>query len=114
MPVNALSSVVNRATGVALTIGATGAGWLALTGDLPAAVDAWAGAHSIMAIPAKGAVAFPFVYHLAGGLRHLWWDGASHGAQAEHAGPLEKGPIDTSSYVVAGVSAAGTLAAMLA
>jgi len=114
MPVNALSSVVNRATGVALTVGATGAGWLALTGDLPAAVDAWAGAHPLLAFPAKGVVAFPFVYHLAGGLRHLWWDGASHGAQAEHAGPLEKGPIDRSSYVVAGVSAVGTLAAMLA
>ena len=114
MPVNALSSVVNRATGVALTVGATGAGWLALTGDLPAAVDAWAGAHPLLAVPAPGAVAFPFVYHLAGGLRHLWWDVASHGAQAEHAGPLEKGAVDRSSYVVAGAAAVGTLAAMLA
>lgn len=113
MPPNAVSSVVNRATGVALSVGATGAGWLALTGDLPAAVDAWAGAHPLLALPAKGIVAFPFVYHWAGGLRHLWWDEASHGRQIDHSSPLENSAVAKSSYVVAGVSAVGTLAAML-
>ena len=94
--------------------GFTAAGYLALTGDLPAAVEAWAIAHPVLAVPARAVVVFPIAYHYAGGLRHVWWDHAKHGAQAEHAGPLEKAAVDQSSYVVAGVAGVATLLAALA
>jgi succinate dehydrogenase (ubiquinone) cytochrome b560 subunit len=114
MPINAITSVLNRATGVALYAAAAGGGYLALASpDLAHCVASWAAAHPYLAIPARAAVAFPVVYHYAGGIRHLIWDSAAHGNQAAHAGPLEKGPVDSSSYAVLGASAAATLLAAL-
>lgn len=114
MPINAITSVLNRATGVALYAAAAGGGYLALASpDLAHCVASWAAAHPYLAVPARAAVAFPVVYHYAGGIRHLWWDSATHGNQAAHEGPLEKGPVDSSSYAVLGASAAATLLAAL-
>ena len=115
MPINALTSVLNRATGVALFGASVGGGYLALASpDLAVCVASWAAAHPFLAVPARAAVVFPLAYHYAGGLRHLWWDAAKHGNQAAHEGPLEKGPVDTSSYAVLGASAAATVLAALA
>ena len=46
--------------------GVTGAGIVALVGDLPAAVTALASAGPLLTVPVKAAVAFPLVYHYAG------------------------------------------------
>jgi succinate dehydrogenase (ubiquinone) cytochrome b560 subunit len=114
MPVNAITSVLSRGTGVALYAAAAAGAYAALaTPDAALAVAAWAAAHPVLAVPAKAAVAFPLAYHYAAGVRHLWWDVARHGNQAAHAGPLEKSAVDASSYAVLGASAAATLAALV-
>ena len=46
--------------------GVTGAGIVALVGDLPAAVTALTSAGPLLTVPVKAAVAFPLVYHYAG------------------------------------------------
>jgi succinate dehydrogenase (ubiquinone) cytochrome b560 subunit len=114
MPVNALTSIANRVTGVALSAGITGLGWAALTsGDVAGAVGTWAAGHPAAAVLARAAVAAPLAYHYAGGIRHLVWDGSKHGAQAAHEGPLENDRVAQSSYVVVGVAGVLTAAAAL-
>ena len=116
MPVGALSSIANRVTGVGLSVGVVGLGYAALVGggaDTAAALGTWAAAHPTAAVLARAAVAGPLAYHYAGGLRHLWWDGARHGAQAAHAGPLENDRVTQSSYAVAGVAGLMTAVAAL-
>lgn len=116
MPLSALTSIANRVTGVALSAGITGLGYAALTGGGPevaAALGTWAAAHPVAAVAARAAVAGPLAYHYAGGLRHLWWDGATHGAQASHAGPLENDRVAQSSWAVVGVAGVLTAAAAL-
>ena len=146
MPINATTSIINRATGVALTVGKdircwptvqsgqypslpywilpscccrnaeimlqyvlqdcfgysciaaagllhspmsqrfagmTGAGLIALTGDLPATVETLKHTSPALLYPIKAAVAFPLVYHYLGGLRHVIWDKASYGNQVQ-------------------------------
>ncbi len=132
MPINAITSIMNRATGVALTVGEpslswgldwrhsrcatlykvhssiskvllmhlpnsslhrflamyagmTGAGAIALTGDLPATIEAIKHTSPILLYPIKAAVAFPLLYHYLGGLRHVFWDKAKYGNQVPHA-----------------------------
>lgn len=73
-PVTAISSILIRVTGVALTGGVLGISAAAAVGaDVPALID------SVQAYPAmtpmtKFVVAFPLVYHYLGGVRHLVWD----------------------------------------
>ena len=59
----------------------TGAGLIALTGDLPATIEAIKHTSPAFLYPIKAAVAFPLVYHYLGGLRHVIWDKASYGNQ---------------------------------
>ena len=61
--------------------GMTGAGLIALTGDLPATVETLKHTSPALLYPIKAAVAFPLVYHYLGGLRHVIWDKASYGNQ---------------------------------
>ena len=61
--------------------GMTGAGLIALTGDLPATIAAIKHSSPVLLYPIKAAVAFPLVYHYLGGLRHVIWDKASYGNQ---------------------------------
>ena len=61
--------------------GMTGAGLIALTGDLPATIAALKHSSPVLLYPIKAAVAFPLVYHYLGGLRHVIWDKASYGNQ---------------------------------
>ncbi|CAK0755078.1 hypothetical protein CVIRNUC_002346 [Coccomyxa viridis] len=110
MPINATTSIINRATGVALTVGMTGAGLIALTGDLPATVETLKHTSPALLYPIKAAVAFPLVYHYLGGLRHVIWDKASYGNQANKSSPLENKAVDRSSKLLVGASALGTAA----
>ncbi len=61
--------------------GITGAGWIALTGDLPGTIDSIKHTSPLLLYPIKAAVAFPLVYHYLGGLRHVFWDKARYGNQ---------------------------------
>lgn len=101
MPLGAVSSVTNRATGVMLSCGAGAAGWVALSsGDLATAVASFTSTYPLLVFPAKFAVAFPLLYHYLGGLRHLYWDHYSFGNQSERDSPLEYGNMEQSSRVL--------------
>ncbi|KAK9815079.1 hypothetical protein WJX73_007094 [Symbiochloris irregularis] len=109
MPLNAISSIANRATGVALSTGLTAAGCIALTGDLPGTVEAFKASYPWLVFPAKALVAGPIVYHYLGGMRHLLWDKSKIGNQAEKKSYLDLPAVDKSSYVLFGATAAATL-----
>lgn len=87
----------------------TGAGAIALVGDLPATIAAFKEAAPYLVYPAKAAVAFPVVYHYAGGLRHIIWDKHSIGIQAEKKSLLDIPSVDMSSKIVIGSSIIGTI-----
>jgi len=77
-PITALTSVTNRVTGVALSFGAFGVSAMELVGGSGTALafcQSVAQMDSVV-IPAvaKFSVAFPFVYHFCGGVRHMSWD----------------------------------------
>lgn len=61
--------------------GFTGVGWIALTGDLMATIEAIKSTSPLIVYPLKAAVAFPLVYHYLGGVRHVFWDKAKYGNQ---------------------------------
>jgi len=79
LPITAISSVTNRATGLGLTVGFAGASAIALTGDLPGTIDFMKETYPFLIPPAKFIVAFPLVYHTLGGLRHIVWDTTAAG-----------------------------------
>ncbi len=64
-----------------MAAGFTGAGAIALFGDLPATVDAIKSTSPLLVYPIKAIVAFPLVYHYLGGVRHVMWDKAKYGNQ---------------------------------
>mmetsp|Transcript_108812 Transcript_108812/g.306638 ORF Transcript_108812/g.306638 Transcript_108812/m.306638 type:complete len:160 (+) Transcript_108812:65-544(+) len=73
-PAAAVSSIINRVTGVTLTFGITGVGALALVGvDVPAFMS-MLGDITIVGNVAKFGVTYPLLYHYLGGIRHLVWD----------------------------------------
>lgn len=112
-PVGAISSITNRATGVALSVGTGAAAYVALTGDLGAAIGAFKDAAPLLVFPVKAAVAFPLVYHYLAGLRHIYWDHARYGNQADKNSPLEVPAMAGSSKLLLGGSAAATVLAAL-
>jgi succinate dehydrogenase / fumarate reductase cytochrome b subunit len=69
-------SILHRASGVALTVGALGLAWWLLA--LAAGGDQYAHAAALIASPLGLVLLFGFslsmVYHLLNGLRHLMWD----------------------------------------
>ena len=82
---------------------------MALTGDLPATIVAFKDTLPYLVLPAKAAIAFPLVYHYAGGLRHIIWDKHSIGNQAEKTSFLDLPSVESSSKSIIGVSIVGTL-----
>ncbi|KAL4423857.1 hypothetical protein ABPG75_001158 [Micractinium tetrahymenae] len=112
-PMGAISSITNRATGCMLSVGTGAAAYLALTGDLGAAISAFKDAYPLLVFPAKAVVAFPLIYHYLGGLRHIYWDHAKYGNQADKHSPLEVPAVEASSKVLLGGSVAATLLAAL-
>lgn len=109
MPYGAISSITNRATGVMLSVGAGAAAYIALSGDLVAAVNAFKTNYPLLVFPAKFAVSFPLVYHYLAGVRHLYWDHYRYGNMTDKASPLELEKVTSSSktllYSGAAVSA---------
>lgn len=105
-PLGALSSITIRATGVALSVGFVGAGYINLTGNLPATVAAVASTSPILLFPFKFAVAFTIFYHYLGGIRHFVWDHGKIGNQVDKTSMLELPQVEMSSkalFVGAGV-----------
>eukprot|EP00232_Nephroselmis_pyriformis_P004810 CAMPEP_0182912212 /NCGR_PEP_ID=MMETSP0034_2-20130328/37394_1 /TAXON_ID=156128 /ORGANISM="Nephroselmis pyriformis, Strain CCMP717" /LENGTH=187 /DNA_ID=CAMNT_0025048869 /DNA_START=31 /DNA_END=594 /DNA_ORIENTATION=+ len=102
-PPGALSSITIRVTGVAQTVGLFGLSWVALTGDAPGTMDAFA--NSFIAYPTKFAITFPFVFHYLGACRHFVWD-----STADH---LDNESVEKSSLALFGVSGAVSFLAML-
>ncbi|TYZ66398.1 hypothetical protein PybrP1_001219 [[Pythium] brassicae (nom. inval.)] len=105
-PVTALSSITNRATGVALTIGFAGGAALAAVGaDVPSLIYAAQDTIPGFAPASKLLVAFPLTYHMLNGVRHGVWDKA----------PQLINNIDgpKSSYAVIGASLVLSLGAAL-
>lgn len=100
MPLGAVSSITNRATGVMLSLGAGAVGYLALVGDLGTAIQSFKSTYPLLVFPAKFAVSFPLAYHTLGGLRHMYWDHFKYGNQAEKNSPLELDAVDRSSKLL--------------
>lgn len=76
-PITALSSITNRATGMALSFGCAGLASIELlagTGSALTTMQTIGSSGFLVAAPAKFAVAFPISYHYFGALRHLVWD----------------------------------------
>ena len=71
-----LMSILHRATGIALVVGAFGLAWWLLA--VAAGGDAYASAAACLASPLGKLALFGFslalVYHLLNGIRHLMWD----------------------------------------
>ncbi|KAL3139965.1 hypothetical protein ABBQ38_004252 [Trebouxia sp. C0009 RCD-2024] len=109
MPINAISSITNRATGVALTVGIGAAGAIALVGDLPAAVEAFTASYPSLVYPAKAVITWPLFYHYLGGVRHIIWEKHRMGKQAEKKSYLENEAVNKSSRFIFATSIVGTL-----
>lgn len=76
-PITALTSIANRVTGVALSIGAAGIATVELvngSGSSMQLMQDIASTGPLVAGAAKFSVAFPLTYHYLGGVRHLAWD----------------------------------------
>ena len=71
-----LMSILHRATGIALVVGAFGLAWWLLA--VAAGGEAYASAAACLASPLGRIALFGFslalVYHLLNGIRHLLWD----------------------------------------
>lgn len=76
-PIGAISSITNRVTGVALSVGCAGLGLAEIVGGSGSALSLMHMAGSggfLWTATAKFSVAFPITYHYFGALRHLAWD----------------------------------------
>eukprot|EP00527_Entomoneis_sp_CCMP2396_P007112 CAMPEP_0198142188 /NCGR_PEP_ID=MMETSP1443-20131203/5059_1 /TAXON_ID=186043 /ORGANISM="Entomoneis sp., Strain CCMP2396" /LENGTH=170 /DNA_ID=CAMNT_0043805149 /DNA_START=49 /DNA_END=561 /DNA_ORIENTATION=+ len=100
-PIMALSSITNRVTGVALSLGCAGLGLAELAGGGGTGLYMmqWIGSQGpLVAAGAKFSVSFPIVYHYLGALRHFSWD-----FQPDR---LTNAGVERSSYMLFGVSIA--------
>ena len=115
MPLGAVSSITNRATGVMLSVGSAAAGYVALTGDLAAAIEGLKAGYPLLLFPVKFAVAFPLIYHYAAGVRHVYWDHYKFGKMVDKDSPLELPSVEASSKaLLVGSAALTALAAVYA
>ena len=73
-PIAAVTSIMNRVTGVALSVGITGIGALAIAGVDSSAIMTIIGNTAVAGQVAKFAVGFPLIYHYFGAVRHAVWD----------------------------------------
>lgn len=113
-PWGALSSITNRATGVALSVGAFGAAWISLRGDLPGTVHYLADTNFLLLFPFKFAVSYTILYHWLGALRHFVWDHHKIGNQADKTSLLELPTVEVSSKALfAGAAVLSFVAACL-
>ena len=97
---------MNRVTGVALSVGITGVGALALVGtDIPA-LATLIGSITLVGPIAKFAVGFPLIYHYLGAVRHTVWDRIPEST-------LTTEEVTKSSYALLGSSVAFSAAVAL-
>lgn len=84
-PFPAISSIMNRATGVGMSVGVMSMGLVALGGgcDIPAYVEVVKTSVPVLMPLLKMVVAFPLVYHSVAGVRHLIWDKTARGLDLE-------------------------------
>lgn len=101
-PMIAISSVLNRITGVILTGGFTGAGIIAMNGDLPGLISSLADSSPLITFPLKFALAYTVLYHYLGGLRHFAWDHFSVGNNIDSDSLLELNKADLASKAMLG------------
>jgi succinate dehydrogenase (ubiquinone) cytochrome b560 subunit len=76
-PIGALSSITNRVTGCALSVGCAGLGVAELVGGSGTALSLvqTVGSQGILiTAAAKFSVSFPIIYHYLGAIRHTAWD----------------------------------------
>jgi succinate dehydrogenase (ubiquinone) cytochrome b560 subunit len=76
-PMAAISSITNRVTGVALSLGAAGLGAAEILGGSGTSLSLMqtiGDSNILLTAAAKFSVSFPIVYHYSGALRHLAWD----------------------------------------
>ena len=100
-PIVALSSITTRVTGCLLSFGSAGLGLVEIVGGNGAALDLLSSIGSssnsgVLVAGAKFSVAFPFMYHYLGGLRHLVWDNKPE--------MLTNVGVEKASYVLVGSS----------
>lgn len=72
-----MSSITNRVTGCALSVGCAGLGALEILGGSGTSLQVmhWIGSQGVLvAAGAKFSVAFPIVYHYLAAIRHIYWD----------------------------------------
>ena len=99
-PITALSSITNRVTGCALSVGCAGLGFIEIFGGSGTALHLMQLVGSqgwLVAAGAKLGVGFPLVYHYLGALRHFAWD-----YQPDR---LTNDQVAASSYALIGASA---------
>lgn len=106
-PVTMLSSILNRASGIALCVGMLLlVGWLVAAASGPATFDAMQGfIGSPLGLLAMFGWTAALYYHFFGGLRHLAWD-MGHG--------FAKPSLNFGSYVVFGLTAGATIITWIA
>ncbi len=109
-----LSSRPLRTAHVALHLhglfaGMIGAGYIALTGDLPGALLAFKTNYPLLAVPVKLTIAYPLAYHYLGSLRHFAWDHWKIGNQTDQRDLLETPRVEMASKVLIGSSVALSL-----
>jgi succinate dehydrogenase (ubiquinone) cytochrome b560 subunit len=104
-PTVAIASGTIRGTGVGLALGFYAAGVASLAGMDVAGLMTTIGSSPIGPV-AKFTVAFPFVYHYVGGVRHFVWDYFPENT-------VNKKVAESSSYAMFGVTAAGCLLASM-
>ncbi len=95
-PTTAISSITNRATGVALSAGVTGMGVVGFFGGDVAGIMHGLG-HSDLGQVMKFGVAFSISYHYICGIRHVVWDKTVKGFDNES--------MEKSSTLVLGAAA---------
>jgi succinate dehydrogenase (ubiquinone) cytochrome b560 subunit len=97
-PIAALSSITNRVTGCALSMGCAGLGLVEILGGTGSSLGlvqmvgndcGWA-----VAATAKLSISFTMSYHYFGALRHLYWDNTPE--------VLTNADVEKSSYILFG------------
>ena len=91
-PITAVSSITNRITGVALTGLFITSGLICNTSLKPIVEEQY----NKLPKQVKGVVAFPFIYHTLGGVRHLIWD--------KYPNLLTISQVSKSSHILIGLS----------
>jgi succinate dehydrogenase / fumarate reductase cytochrome b subunit len=102
LPLLAILSILHRATGVALSVGALYlATWVMYAASNPKAYAMFQGFNaSIVGKIILGGWLFSAFYHLFNGIRHLFWD-AGYGFELKDA--------DRSAWIVLGLSGVATV-----